>query len=343
MKFKNNIVLIIFSIIILNITSINIYAKDLTPEARYAIAMDAKSKQVLYEKNGYNITPMASTTKIITALVAINYGNLDEEVTISPKATSIRGSRVGYRAGEKITLRELVYGLMLKSGNDAAIAIAEHLGGSIEGFSIMMNNMAKNIGLLDSSFESPHGLDSQNHYTTAYDLALVTSKAMENEFFREVVGVKEITKDKYNFTRDYRNINKILWAIPNANGVKTGYTGQAGKCLVTSVNHEGRDVIIVLINCTPRWKVTEDIYKYVKENYDFKEEAIEDLIKDSSINPKLVKEDKFYYVTQKGVNYDKEVVSYGNNKKIPKGGLLGKIILKEDQNKEVKCQYIYKN
>lgn len=343
MKFKKGIALIIFSIIILHITSIKIYAKDLTPEARYALAMDAKSKQVLYEKNGYSITPMASTTKIITAIIAVNYGNLDEEVIISSKATSIRGSRVGYRTGEKITLRELVYGLMFKSGNDAAIAIAEHLGGSIEGFSMMMNNMAKNIGLLDSSFESPHGLDSQNHYTTTYDLALVTSKAMENEFFREVVGAKEITKDKYNFTRDYRNINKILWAIPNANGVKTGYTGQAGKCLVTSVNHEGRDVIIVLINCTPRWKVTEDIYKYVKENYDFKEESIGELVKNSSINPKLVQQDKLYYVTKKGVNYDKEILGYDNNKKIPKGGLLGKITIKEEQNKEIKCQYIYRN
>ena len=343
MRFKNIIVLVIFSVIILNITSINIYAKDLTPEARYALAMDAKSKQVLYEKNGYSITPMASTTKIITALVAINYGNLDDEVTISRKATSIRGSKVGYRAGEKITLRELVYGLMFKSGNDAAIAIAEHLGGSIEGFAILMNDMARNIGLLDSSFESPHGLDSQKHYTTPYDLALVTSKAMENEFFREIVGSKEITKDKYNFTRDYRNINKILWAISNANGVKTGYTGQAGKCLVTSVNHEGRDVIIVLINCTPRWKVTEDVYKYVKDNYDFKEESVGELIKDSSINSKLVKEDKFYYVTKKGVHYDKQIVSYGNNKKIPKGGPLGKITLKEEHNKEIKCQYIYKN
>lgn len=343
MKFKNTIILMIFSIIIMNITSINIYAKDITPEARYAIAMDAKSKQVLYEKNGYSITPMASTTKIITAIIAINYGNLDEEITISKKATSIRGSRVGYRSGEKVTLRELVYGLMFKSGNDAAIAIAEHLGGSIEGFSIMMNNMARNIGLLDSSFESPHGLDSQNHYTTTYDLALATSKAMENEFFREVVGSKEIAKDKYNFTRDYRNINKILWAIPNANGVKTGYTGQAGKCLVTSINHEGRDIIIVVLNCTPRWKVTEDIYKYIGQNYDFKEEPVGELIKNSSINPQLVKEDKLYYVTKKGVNYDKEVVDYGNSKKISKSGLLGKITIKEGPDKEIKCQYIYRN
>lgn len=242
--------------------------KDLAPEAHYAIAFDSKNNEILFQKNAFDNVPMASTTKILTATVAINYGNLDDKVVISKKAASIRGSKVGYKAGEEITLKELLFGLMYKSGNDAAIAIAEHIGGSIENFAFMMSDFAKMMGLIDSNFQSPHGLDSPMHFSSAYDLAKLMAKAMENEFFREISGTTAITKDKYNFTRDYNNINKILWRIPNANGGKTGYTGQAGKCLVTSVDHNGRNIIIVVLNCTPRWEVTERNYKYVQENFE---------------------------------------------------------------------------
>ncbi|CAM2078626.1 MAG: D-alanyl-D-alanine carboxypeptidase family protein [uncultured Clostridium sp.] len=249
--------------------------------ARNAIALDSKTKQVLFEKNADEIVPMASTTKILTALVAITHGDLDREVTISKNAASIRGSKVGYVAGEKIRLRELLYGLMYKSGNDAAIAIAEDIGGSIEGFSKIMNDYAISLGLINSHFESPHGLDSPKHYTCAYDLALLTTKAMESDLFCQICGTKSITRDTSNFTRDYNNINKILYKIPEANGVKTGYTGQAGKCLVSSVKHEGRNIIIVVLNCSDRWNVTEKIYKYVTDNYCFKNDNIKDITKSS--------------------------------------------------------------
>lgn len=249
--------------------------------ARNAIALDSKTKQVLFEQNADEIVPMASTTKILTALVAITHGDLDREVNISKNAASIRGSKVGYVAGEKIRLRELLYGLMYKSGNDAAIAIAEDIGGSIEGFSKIMNDYAISLGLINSHFESPHGLDSPKHYTCAYDLALLTTKAMESDLFCQICGTKSITRDTSNFTRDYNNINKILYKIPEANGVKTGYTGQAGKCLVSSVKHEGRNIIIVVLNCSDRWNVTEKIYKYVADNYCFKNDNIKDITKSS--------------------------------------------------------------
>lgn len=341
MKKKKNNLIISIMIFILAINNITVYADDLIPDTRYSIAIDSKSKQVLYEKKGYELVAMASTTKILTAITAINYGNLDDEVNISKNAAGIRGSTVGYRTDEKIRLRELVYGLMFKSGNDAAIAIAEHLGGSVEGFATLMNDMAKNIGLLDSHFESPHGLDSQNHYSTAYDLAILTSKGMENEFFREVVGSKEISKSKYNFTRDYNNINKILWAIPDANGVKTGYTGQAGKCLVSSIDHNGRDVIIVVLNSPGRWKSTEKVYKYVGDNYDFREEKLVDLIKDTSIKENTIKDDNLYYVTKKGENCEKHIKQYPKGKKNLQGDIVGKVTIKESGGKEIKCQYIY--
>lgn len=249
--------------------------------ARNAIALDSKTKQVLFEQNADEIVPMASTTKILTALVAITHGDLDREVTISKNAASIRGSKVGYVAGEKIRLRELLYGLMYKSGNDAAIAIAEDIGGSVEGFAKIMNDYAISLGLINSHFESPHGLDSPKHYTCAYDLALLTTKAMESELFCQICGTKSITRDTSNFTRDYNNINKILYKIPEANGVKTGYTGQAGKCLVSSVKHEGRNIIIVVLNCSDRWNVTENIYKYVVDNYSFKNDNVKDIAKSS--------------------------------------------------------------
>ena len=246
-------------------------SKPLRVNARNAIAYDSETKEILWEQKGKEIVPMASTTKILTAIVAINYGNLDEKITISKNAASIRGSTVGYRTGEEITIRELLFGLMFKSGNDAAIALAEGIGGSVENFSNIMNDYSKSLGALDSHFESPHGLDSAKHYSSAYDLALFTAKGMKNEVFREIVGEKVISKDKYNFTRDYQNINKILYRIPEANGVKTGYTGQAGKCLVSSVRHEGRNIIIVVLNCIERWNETERIFNYVKNSHDFKE------------------------------------------------------------------------
>lgn len=277
------ITVILLSLIFSQMLSISVNAKNKSNtkfkvNARCAIALDKESGIVLYEQNAYELVPMASTTKILTSLIAIEQGDLDKKVTISKKAASIRGSRVGYKVNEVLTLKELIFGLMFKSGNDAAIAIAEELGGSIEGFSEIMNHYARGIGILDSHFESPHGLDSSNHYSSAYDLAILTAKGMEYDLFREIVGTKQISKDKYKFTRDYNNINKILWRIPGANGVKTGSTGQAGKCLVSSINNNGKDIIIVVLNCPDRWNETEKIYNYVLEKVAFGNRTVKELV-----------------------------------------------------------------
>ena len=278
---RNSIIILI--LIISQISCISVSALENVQDkfrvnARCAIALDKETKNVLFEQNAYEIVPMASTTKILTALIAIEQGDLDKEVTISKNATSVRGSKVGYKTGENITLRELVFGLMFKSGNDAAIAIAEELGGSMEGFSEIMNHYARSIGILDSHFESPHGLDSNKHYSSAYDLAILAAKGMDYDLFREVVGSKSIDKVKYNFTRDYNNINKILWMLPGANGIKTGYTGGAGKCLVSSVESNGKDIIIVVLNCPDRWNVTKQIYEHLVETIAFESQNIKELI-----------------------------------------------------------------
>lgn len=253
-----------------NASPIEVSEKNFTTSARYAVAIDSNSKVVLYDQNAHSIVPMASTTKIITALVAIKYGDLDRKVEISGKATGIRGSTVGYRKGEMISIRELLYGLMLRSGNDAAIALSEGIAGSVEGFVEIMNNYAKEIGLMDTRFESPHGLDSEKHYSTAYDLAIATAKAKENKIFNDIVSAKDIEGSSFGFTRSYHNINKILSTIPEANGVKTGYTGGAGKCLVSSIDYGGRDIIVVVLNCYDRWNQTKRIYDYVVENYEYR-------------------------------------------------------------------------
>lgn len=308
--------------------------------ARCAIAIDGGTNQILFEQNGFEIVPMASTTKIMTALIAINTGNLDREVEISKTASSIRGSKVGYVAGEKIKLRELLFGLMFKSGNDAAIAIAEDIGGSIEGFAKIMNNFAKSIGILNSHYESPHGLDSSKHYSSAYDLAILTSQAMKSEVFREICGEKTISKDKYNFTRDYQNINKILWKIPNANGVKTGYTGQAGKCLVSSVNNNGRNIIMVVLNSPDRWNQTEKLYNYVSENYTFKNENKKQLLETNGMAKmaKIVEDTNFTYGFKENEKIEIEV--FNPTFDISVGDTIGKVSTYNLDDEALKSSFI---
>lgn len=295
-KLKSFLVFILIFSIVININTNVVMAdknsKNKSPniQAGCAIALDSKSKVVLYEKNAYQLVPMASTTKIMTALVAIKYGNLDRKIEISKRSAGVRGSTVGYKKGENIKLKELLYGLMLRSGNDAAIAIAEGVSGNVEEFVKLMNEYASEIGVLNTHFETPHGLDKDEHYSTAYDLSVVTSKARENELFTKIVNSKDVDGKENDFTRSYHNINKILWEIPYANGVKTGYTGKAGKCLVTSVNINGNEVIIVVLNCPGRWKETKKISEYVNNNYEFKKMfSKDDTAVDINLNKKKLR------------------------------------------------------
>lgn len=302
--------------VLIFVSSINniVSAEELNLNARYCLALDSKSKTVLYNKGGYLLVPMASTTKIMTALVAINYGDLERKVQISSRSSSIRGSTVGYKKGESVSIKELLYGLMLRSGNDAAIAIAEGISGSVEEFVVLMNEYANQIGLCNTHFESPHGLDSSQHYTTAYDLALITAKARESKLFNEIVQSKDVDGKQQGFTRNFHNINKILWQLPNATGVKTGFTGGAGKCLVSSVNIKGNDVIIVVLNSADRWKVTKKINDYVEKNYEFKKMfskgdiVAEAALKNSSKRVKLVCRDDIIIPMRQGEEYNVKVV-----------------------------------
>lgn len=313
--------------------------KNMSMSARCAVAVDCKSKIVLYEKNAYELVPMASTTKIMTALVALKYGDLDRKVEISSRAASMKGSVVGFKKGEQVTVKELIYGLMLRSGNDASVAIAEGISGSVEEFVKLMNEYAGEIGVINTHFETPHGLDKDEHYSTAYDLAVVTAKSKENKLFNDVVSAKDIDGKALGFTRSYHNINKMLWQMQEANGVKTGYTGKAGKCLVSSAKIQGNDVIVVVLNCTERWKESIKIFDYVNKNYEYKKmfskednageivlkkgsiglQFIDDLIiptkKDNEYTVKVIKPEKIDYTVNKGDKIGK-VSIYSNGELI---------------------------
>lgn len=248
----------------ISIETFNEDAPDIN--ARSAIVIDFDAGRILYEKNAYQKRPMASTTKIMTAIVAIENGNMDDIVTVSKNAASIWGSSMKLTTGEQITLKELMYGLLMCSGNDAAIAIAEHIAGSVESFLIMMNNKAIDIGALNTNFTSPHGLDGTGHYSTAYDMALITRYALNNPLFNEIVKTKSIQVGK----RFMVNTNEMLTSYEGADGVKTGYTGKAGRCLVTSATRDGRRFISVVLFCDSRnlrALSSKKILDYAFENY----------------------------------------------------------------------------
>ena len=234
----------------------NTFAESYNTSAKAMCVMEASSQRVLAQKNSSAQLPMASTTKIMTAITAIESGvDLDKVFEISPKAIGVSGTSLYLRAGEKFTLRDLLYGLMLISGNDASVAIGEYVGGSVEKFVEMMNKKAQEIGATNSHFDNTHGLDSKNHYTTAYDLALITSYAMQNPTFKEIVSTKNIKITNSDGKNRYlKNKNKLLSSLEGCNGVKTGFTDDAGRCLVTSCERDGMDVVCVVLNCGPMFE-----------------------------------------------------------------------------------------
>jgi len=223
-------------------------------EAKAYLLMEAETGRVLYENNGHAPLPMASTTKVMTALLALEKGNLADAVTASHNAFGVPGTSIYLSEGETLTLHEMLYGLMLASGNDAAVAIAEHIGGTTDAFCRMMTERARELGCENTQFTTPHGLPAANHYTTAYDLALITRQAMTHPVFREIVSTQRaaIPWADHDYDRVLNNKNRLLSSYPGATGVKTGYTKAAGRCLVFSAEQDGMALIGVVLNC-PEW------------------------------------------------------------------------------------------
>ena len=222
--------------------------------SRSAIVMDAATGLVIYERNADERRYPASTTKIMTLVIALEKGNLDDIVTVSSSAEGTEGSTLWLKAGERIPLRELLYGMMMHSGNDATVAIAEHIAGSVPAFAGMMTARAHELGAESTSFVNPNGLPDDNHYTTARDLAIIAAHGYSLPEFEDIVSTKEIS---YNWVHDekkqLRNENQMLWFYPGGNGVKTGYTDKAGRCLVSGAKHDGIQLVTVVLDSLFMW------------------------------------------------------------------------------------------
>ena len=256
--------------------------------SRSAVVIDRKSKNIIYGKNENVKKAMASTTKIMTAMVVIQNTNLNNTVEISKKAAGTGGSRLGLKAGDKITVKDLLYGLLLRSGNDCAVALAEYVAGSVQEFSNLMNQNAQMLGLNNTHFVTPHGLDEEEHYTTAYELAILADYALNNELFAQIVNKKSYTININKNSKTLNNTNELLGNLNGVYGVKTGFTNGAGRCLVTSIKRGNLDVICVVLGADTKKDRTRDrLIEYTFNKYeeiDIKEKIKESFKKWNEIN-----------------------------------------------------------
>jgi len=246
------------------------HAEAQAPEtgAAGAVLMEANSGMVLMSNEAHKVLPMASTTKIMTALVALERCSLDELVAVPDEAYGAEGSSMYLQKGEKLSMRDLLYGLMLVSGNDAAVTIAVYVGGSVEGFAELMNQKAKALGALNTNFVTPNGLPDDEHYTTAYDLAVITAAAMKLETFREIVSATYHRTSTGAVARTMKNKNKILWEYEGGCGVKTGYTKAAGKCLVFAAERDGMMLVGTVLDCPDMFNSAKAMLDYGFDNYE---------------------------------------------------------------------------
>ena len=245
--------------------------------AKSAILMRSDGS-VLFEKNADERLPMASTTKIMTAIIVIEKISPDTEVTVADESVGVEGSSMYLQKGETLTVRDLLYALMLQSANDAAVALAYAVSGGIDGFAELMNEKAADLGLKDTHFTNPNGLDDENHYTTARELALISRYALENEEFRAIVSTM-----KYAYTTSLKsgvfvNHNRLLYSMPNCIGVKTGYTKRSGRCLVSASNTDGLEFICVTIDDPDDWNEHRALHAYAVGCYEKHEPVCDEFL-----------------------------------------------------------------
>lgn len=277
--------------------------KEPDVNSRACVVIDRKTNSVLFGKNENSKKKMASTTKIMTATIIIEKCNLTDTIEISKKAAGTGGSRLGLKTGDKITVLDLLYGLMLRSGNDAAVALAEYAGGDINGFAELMNAKALELGLTNTHFETPHGLDSNEHYTTAYELALLSNYALNNPTFAKIVGTKNYTITINGSPKDLSNTNELLGNMEGVYGVKTGFTNGANRCLVTACKRNDIDIICVVLGADTKKFRTIDSIKLI--NYVFNNFVVYDV--ENFINKNFEnwkKENLNTFVINKGMTQD---------------------------------------
>ena len=278
-----------------------------TINSRAAIVYDRLSGSILYGKSENEKRKMASTTKIMTAIVVIENSNLDDIVTISSKAAGTGGSRLGLHSNDKISVRDLLYGLLLCSGNDAAVALAENVSGSLENFADLMNSKSNALGLTSTHFVTPHGLDNDEHYTTAYELAIITNYALKNEIFCNLVGTKNHTVLINNSPKTLSNTNELLGNLNGVYGVKTGFTNGANRCLVTAIKRGNMDLICIVLGADTKKDRTKDsiaLIEYAFKNFEMIN--IQEKITNEFANWKLCNSSSFY--VKKGLSNNIDAV-----------------------------------
>ena len=259
---------LIIAILLCNI-SICVKA-DIT--AKSAVVMDMESGRILYSKNADEHLAFASTTKIMTAILSIEMCDMDQVVKIDDRAIGIEGSSIHLEKGEELKVIDLLYGLMLHSGNDAAVALAIYISGDVDNFASLMNYKAKMIGANNTNFANPNGLPDSRHYTTASDLALISQYAMNNEIFRQIVSARSVTIKSTGQTVRVRNLvnkNKLLYSYEGANGIKTGYTDLAGRCFCGAAEKNGMQLISVVLNSHDTYGDTKKLFDYYFDNYSY--------------------------------------------------------------------------
>ena len=240
---------------------------DFELQAASMALIEGSTGTLIAEQNCDLELPMASTTKIMTAFIVLKYCSLDDIVKVPDEAVSVEGSSMYLCRDEHLTVRDLLYGLMLASGNDAAVALACHVAGSSERFAALMNDEARVMGLSSTHFVTPNGLHAEGHRTTAYELCIIAKAALAVPEFREIVSTKYYTAESGDHTRTFKNKNTLLWDYEGAMGVKTGYTMAAGRCLVFAAEREGMTVIGAVLNCRPMFEIAERLLDYAFDNY----------------------------------------------------------------------------
>lgn len=239
-------------------------------QSQAAVVIDAQSGRVLYDKNANEKRPMASLTKVMTSIMLVENCELDELIEVPSEATWIGGSTVGLKKGDKVTAKALLYGMLLPSGNDCAYTVAIHIGGTIENFAKMMNEKVRSMGITDTSFANPHGLDNENHYTSAKSIALIAKYALKNKYINEIVNTKSATINFGSFTKTLNNTNALLRTYDKADGIKTGFTNGANRCLLASATDNGRRYIAVILGAETtqiRFNEAKQVLEHCFEEY----------------------------------------------------------------------------
>lgn len=260
----------IFLSILLMVFICTAKAEALDLSAECACVIIAQTGECIFSKNADKTHSVASTTKIMTAITAIEEGNIQEVVSVSANAASQEGSSIYLRAGNRINLLDLIYGMMLNSGNDAACAVAEHIGGDVESFAVLMNEKAKKAGAKNTSFKNPSGLDEEGHFSTAEDMARITAYALKNELFSNIVSTKNAQIKVGEDICYLKNHNKMLWNYDGCIGVKTGYTKKTGRCLVSAAEKDGITLIAVTLGAPDDWCDHEKMLDYGFANTELK-------------------------------------------------------------------------